>query len=114
MIIVVVIAGVILGAVSFFAAKIINDRKEHQVNATVRIADGVTEDEIAVVTTDVIKKGHAEKVIFTKSDYTVDTVRFPDGSLVHFTGCNLAGIYDPEKCHTTSATQYWVTLTEVR
>lgn len=114
MIFIVIIAGVILGAASFFAAKIINDRKEHQVAATVRIADGTTEDEVAVVSATITKKGQADKIIFTKSSYMVSTVRLPDNSSLQFTNCTLGGVYEPERCSTTNGGQYWVTLTEAK
>jgi len=114
MVVVIIVGGILLGAVTFFAAKTINDRKSQQISATVRIADGTTEDEITIVTTKVTRKGYADKVVLTKYDYTVNSVQLSDDSLLRFSGCSLSGVYEPEKCTATNGSNYWVTLTETK
>lgn len=89
-------------------------RGTSDVTASVRIADGATEDEVAVVSTAIVKVVRADNVILNAADYFVGEVELPDGTSLAFTDCKLQGVYAPVKCATEEGTSYWITLTEIK
>ena len=112
-IIVVIIIGIITGAVSFFAAKNVSVRGMRDVTAMVRVADGVSEDELFISSVSVVEEVSARSVVFNQTSYHVKTAAISESELVAFDECVLAGTYEPVQCTATTGTTYWVTLTEI-
>ncbi len=111
-VVVVIIIGVVLGVASFFAAKNAIARGTQEVTATVRVADGASEDEIFIASVPVTKEVSARSFVLNKTAYVINTSKISDTETVSFDGCTLAGVYEPVKCTATNGTAYWITLTE--
>lgn len=112
-IVIVIILGVLLGAASFFAVWNATARGSSEVNATVRVADGTTEDEIFIHSSSVTKTVASRAVFLNSTAYTLKTAKISDADSVSFNDCKLAGIYEPVKCTATNGTPYWITLTKI-
>jgi hypothetical protein len=112
--IIVIIIGVLLGVMSFFAVRNVHLRGSKEVTATVRVADGTSEDEIFMASIPITKKISARSIIANRAEYILKTAKISDTESVSFDGCTLAGIYDPVKCTATNGKGYWITLTEIK
>jgi len=112
------ITAVAVIAFGFFVAFLVHNlelRRVTDVTATVRLADGTSEDEIAIVTTKISKIVQPNFILFNRTDYYVSSVRLPeDGAAIEFPTCDLQGVYNPVKCSDTNGASYWVTLTEIQ
>lgn len=102
-----------LGGVGLAAVQNAKARGTHTVTATVRVADGVSEDEMFMGPMAVTRNVSARSLVFNQTEYVLTTAKISDIASVTFEDCTLAGTYQPVKCTATSGTAYWITLTEI-
>lgn len=108
-----VIIMVVVGVASFFVVRNMGARGTQEVAATVRVADGMTEDELFISPASVTRKVSAKAVALNETEYHLQTVAVSDSATVTFDNCVLTGTYEPVRCTTTNGTAYWITLTEI-
>lgn len=113
---VVVVLVVLLGLAAtflvFVAVRNVAARGGSDGTATVRVADGESEDELYIGSSTITKQ--TSGFFSSKSEYTLASANVSDSQKVTFNSCKLAGIYAPEKCTANNGLTYWITLTEIK
>lgn len=110
--IVVVSLGVLGYVVLVKYSAVASERGTRDVLARVRVADGLSEDELFVDQT-MLEKQVVQSGLFSNNTvFRVAALETGGGSTLAFSDCTVPAIYEPVQCVADDGKTYWVTLTE--
>ncbi len=114
--IIVLLVVILVGSLSYLAvvnySAASSARGTRDVLARVRVADGVSEDELFIDQTRLEKRVTRSGVFSSKAELYVKKLDAGNGNMLTFNGCVLVGTYKPVQCVADDGKTYWVTITE--
>lgn len=111
--VVIIVLAVFFGLAAVFLVVNMAARGDSDVTATVRVADGESEDELYMSSMTITRRV-AGSILSNEKEYVVGNAKVSDDQSVIFSDCTLTGIYAPEKCTANDGVAYWITLTEIK